>query len=137
MPTGAVLLLELPLTPTEPVLKDWRSRMVTDLDLRPDDFYIDGPLQVIQSRDDGPMPTAGSHSNCWVNANLWKAFYSPEYPRGDIAMIVQCAVWIEANCDRARMWYGHDVDDENLTPFTKERRQELLSHLRQLTNRCS
>jgi hypothetical protein len=60
--------------------------------------------------------------------NLWRAYFSPEYSRGDIATIVRCAEWLEARLSGYRMWYGHDVDDGNLAPFPPERRQALLAH---------
>jgi hypothetical protein len=128
MPTGAVLLAELPRPADEAELARLRGDIVAELHLVRDDFYVDGPLRVIRSRSDGPIPTAGDDRSTWIEVNLWRAYFSPEYPRGDIGTIVRCAEWLEARLPGCRMWYGHDVDDDNIAPFPPERRRTLLAH---------
>jgi hypothetical protein len=120
MPTGAVLLAELP----RPVEEAELARLRTEME----DFYVDGPFHVVRSRADGPVPTSGDERSTWIAVNLWRAYFSPEYPRGDITIIVRCAEWLEARLAGCRMWYGHDVDDDNLAPFSPERRRALLAH---------
>ena len=73
-----------------------RGEMVGELGLDREHFYVDGPLQVVRSRADGPVPTSGDERSTWIEVNLWRAYFSPEYPRGDIATIVRCAEWLEA-----------------------------------------
>ncbi len=126
MPTGAVLLAELPRPLEDAKLARLRGDLAAELHLDRDDVHIEGPLRVVRSRADGPMPMSGDERNTWVEVNLWRAYFSPEYPRGDIATIVRCADWLEARLPGCRMWYG--VDDDNIAPFPPERRRALLAH---------
>src|SRR5687768_8881327 len=128
MPTGAVLLAELPHPLDEPALVRLRSEFLTDMRLGSDDFYVGGPLRIVPSRGEGPIPTSGDERRTWLEVNLWRAYFSPEYPRGDIETIVRCAEWLEARLPGCRRWYGHDVDDDNPAPFPPQRRQVLLAH---------
>lgn len=130
MPTGTVLLAELSRPVGEAELARLRCDMLEELVLNGDDFQAGGPLQIVRSRLEGPVPTVGSERSTWIEVNLWVAYFSPDYPRGDIETIVRCAEWLEAHFTGCVMWYGHDVDDDNLAPFPAERRRELLQYVK-------
>jgi hypothetical protein len=48
--------------------------------------------------------------------------------RGNIELFIKCAEWLERRLPGCLVYYGHDVDDENLRLFDKPARDELLRH---------
>jgi hypothetical protein len=128
MAVGAVIVAELPAPLDEPELARLRQQLMNDLRFQREDFYIDGPLRPIPSRVEGPIPLTGGERSFWINVNLWRDFYCEEYPRGDIDMLVRCAQWVEQHLPGARVWYGPDCADDDISPFPAERRAELLAH---------
>jgi uncharacterized RDD family membrane protein YckC len=129
MATGAKMLVFLELTPDESLLNLWRTKLIKDLSLIDDDFYEGGPLLRVEQVDLPFMPRT-EKSGCWMNLNLWKNYYGLGYERGDIQFFILCAEWIEQNLPNARVYYGHDVDDENVSPFDSVARQKLLGYFK-------
>lgn len=126
MPTGAVLLVRTQSPLGEPQLRRLRELFVAENHLNGDDFYSDGPLTVVRSPDEGPMPL-GDEGGLWINANIRRAYFGPGYERGDVGLLTRCAAWLESNIPGGEVWYGHDVDDDNLRPFGAAERRALLS----------
>ncbi len=129
MPTGAVLLARLRVELAEEFLQKLRGQLSEDLELDSEDFYSDGPLILVRNVNEGPIPIDDGVSS-WVNVNLWKSYYRPGYERGDLELFVRCAEWLEQHLENCEVWYGHDVDDENLRVFDKCAREILLDYQR-------
>jgi hypothetical protein len=47
-----------------------------------------------------------------------------------VNLYVKSAEWLERNIPKCEVYYGHDVDDENISLFDKKAREELLEHYR-------
>lgn len=123
MAQGAVVNLQVPHGLSEAQLTALRERMPVECGLPLDDFYCDGPL--VPEPDEWAMPVQDGVSR-WYRANLYKAFWSPKYPRGEPELIARVAAWLEANVPGGDVWYGHDGADF-LTPFGPDVRAEMLS----------
>ena len=126
MPTGAVILVRTHASLVESQLQRLRELFLADNDLDKDDFYLDGPLKVIPSPEEGPMPLR-DESSLWINANICMSYFGPGYERGDVELLTRCAAWLESNVPGGEVWYGHDVGDDNLRPFGAAERRALLS----------
>ena len=120
---AAVVNVRVPHGLPDALLAVLRERLPVECGLSDDDFYIGGPLTL--EPDEWAMPARDGVSR-WYRANLYHAFWSPEYRRGDPEMIVRVAAWLEANVPGGEVWYGHDVSDD-LRPFGPAARAELLS----------
>jgi hypothetical protein len=126
MPTGAVLLVRTRHPLSEFQLCRLRELFLAENHLGEEDFYVGGPLIAVRHPDEGPMPVRDEGS-LWLNANLYRAYFGPGYERGDVELLTRCAAWLESNIPEGEVWYGHDVDDENLRPFGPAERRALLS----------
>jgi hypothetical protein len=127
MPTGAVLLVRSKVLLSEPALESARQQICSALKLSAEDFYLSGPLQHVANANEGPIPV---HENAgfWYNLNIWRSYYGPGYERGDLPLFVKCAEWLEERFPDCEIWYGHDVNDENLKVFDSKARTELMSY---------
>lgn len=127
------MLVRLNSQPKLDSLQATRLKFMKDLDLDVDDFYVEGPLVIIEQEDNELMPVKDSQS-IWLNVNLWKSYYGPGYKRGDINLFIRCAEWLEQHFDHCQVYYGHDVNDENVELFSKAMRECLLTQHRQDRN---
>jgi hypothetical protein len=100
-----------------------RDRLPAECGLTADDFYTGGPLT--PEPDEWAMPVPDPASR-WYRANLYRAFWSPSYPRGNPPVLARVAAWLEANVPGGEVWYGSDFSD-HLQPFGPAERAELLA----------
>jgi len=120
---SAVINVRLPHPLTAECLTLLRQRLPAECGLTDEDFYIDGPL--VPEPHEWAMPVQDGVSR-WYRANLYRAFYSPDYQRGDPPLLVRVAEWLEVNMPGGEVWYGHDGSDD-LRPFGPAARAELLA----------
>ena len=106
-----------------------RREFMQAMELTAEDFYVDGPLTVVPAEDHKYMPEKEAEA-AWLEVNLWKAYYGPGYERGNPELFVSCAEWLEQRLTGARLYYGHDVGDENVSLFDRAARESLLAHYR-------
>ncbi len=66
-----------------------------------------------------------------VGRDLWKPYYGADYERGNPELFVKCAEWLEERIPSGEIYYGYDVNDENVTRFDKAARNSLLQCSRQ------
>jgi len=105
-----------------------RTEFLQSLCLTADDLYVGGPLLPLDvPPDPWPMMTSGG---TWLNVNLWKAYFSADYRRGDPRLFALCGEWLETRIPDAGIFYGNDTDDRSLRPFGKPERMALLSLLK-------
>jgi hypothetical protein len=124
MPTGCEIKIRVPVELTGDALSTLRQRLLQETGLSEEyDFYRAGPLML--EPDEWAMPVKDGR---WYNANLSRAFYSRDYPRGDLPTIVRVAEWLERNVPGAEIWYGNDCTDESMQPFGPEARDALMQH---------
>jgi hypothetical protein len=64
-----------------------------------------------------------------LRVNLWTRYYGPGYERGNCALLVTLAEWLERAIPGCTVLYGGDVDVEEAEIFDKEARSKLLDHL--------
>jgi hypothetical protein len=125
MPTGAVLLVRTQRPLSDSQLSRLRELFLAENQLGEGDFYPDGPLIIIRSRNEGPIPIEDGRS-LWLDTNILRSYFGPGYQRGDVELLTRCAAWLESNVPGGEVWYGHDVDDDNLRPFGAAERRALL-----------
>ena len=125
MPTGAVILVRTPSALSESQLHSLRELFLAENHLSKDDFYSGGPLTIIRNPAEGPMPIRDENS-LWLNVNIYRSYFGPGYERGDVELLTRCATWLESNIPGSEVWYGHDVNDDNLRPFGAAEREALL-----------
>jgi hypothetical protein len=130
MPTGLRMYIRLDKLPQDFSLAALRHEFVQafSFDVE-DDFYIEGPLMLMGEADRSYMPVKDEHS-IWLNVNLWKSYYGVGYERGDPELFVQCAEWAEKRLPGCQIYYGHDVNDENVSLFDKSAREKLMKYYR-------
>lgn len=129
MPTAVKMYVKLPTLPATEELDSLRSEFMQAMDLTAEDFYVSGPLIVVPIEDHKYMPEKDAHAT-WLEVNLWRAYYGPGYERGNPELFVICSEWLEQRVPGAAVYYGHDVDDENVTLFDPEARENLLQQFR-------
>ena len=98
--------------------------------LTAEDFHVSGPLQVVPEADQQYMPIKDPH-RVWLDVNLWKPYYSPDYERGNPELFVKCAEWLEQRLPGCEIFYGHDVGEENLILFDGPAKRKLLANYSQ------
>lgn len=130
MPTNAVLVVRLRETPDSGDLNRWRRDLLTDFD--PDDFYHDGPLQIVRGPSKGPVPI--DDGSCWLDVGICLNYYAVGYERGDPVHLARLAEWLEQRIPDCEVWYGHDIADESIKPFGPAERNTLLLYFRQVGN---
>jgi hypothetical protein len=114
MGTGAVLVVQIPECPDNGEINRWRRDLLNAFDA--DDFYWDGPLQIIG--DDNPIAIPEPSQGAWLDVNILLKFSREgRYVRGDSQDVTQIAEWLEANIPNCRVWYGHDAGDGSVRPF--------------------
>jgi hypothetical protein len=107
-----------------------RNEFVQAMGLAANDFYLSGPLTVVSPSDHQFMPVKDESSR-WLDVNLWKPYYAAGYERGNPELFVKCAEWLEERIPSAEIYYGHDVNDENVSRFDNAARTSLLDSYRQ------
>jgi hypothetical protein len=135
MPVGAIVLARVRHTLEESALQSLRERLVTDLSLDLEEhFYCNGPLIIVKNQNEGPIPTKAANDvrDCWINVNFNWAYYGPGYERGDLELFVICAEWLETQLPGSEIWYGHDVEDDNLHLFAQATRDKFMAYYRQV-----
>jgi len=71
-----------------------------------------------------------------VNVNLCYSYFGRDYKRGDIVFFIKCAEWLENRFPNCEVWYGHDIDDENISRFGIVERKELLEYYLEHQKKC-
>ena len=130
MPTGVKIYIRLRELPTSKDLQTLRNDFIGDMALSEEDFYVSGPLIVVPEADHKYMPRKDD-SSVWLDLNLWKSYYGPGYERGDPELFIRSAEWLEQHLPGSEIYYGHDVNDENVSRFDTAARNELLNNYRQ------
>ena len=106
-------------------LQSLREEFMQAMTLTLEDFYHTGPLIVVPESDRGYMPVK-DESGAWLDVNLWRSYFGPGYKRGNAELFVKVGEWLEDRFPGAKVYYGHDVDDQNVTQFDLAARNELL-----------
>ena len=127
MPTGVKILVRMEELPSQFSPPEQRSEFMQAMSLTEGDFRFGGPLQLVSGEDRLHLPVP-DENGFWLDVNLWNAYYGIGYERGDIELFIKCAEWLEHRFPGCQVYYGHDVDDENLRLFDKAARDELLRH---------
>jgi len=127
MPTGVKMYVRLNELPSSEELKFLRDEFMQAIALTADEFYISGPLTVVPEADHMYMPVK-DRSSTWLEVNLWRSYVGPGYERGDPELFVKIAEWLEARLPGSEIYYGHDVDDQNVSLFDRPARKALLDH---------
>lgn len=129
MPARGLLYLRLAEALSDAALDDLRTRFVSDLDLNPSDDLMAPwiPLQPFEYSHFLPGPPA-----YWYEANLVESYFGPGYERGYLPQFVRCAEWLEAAAPSGEVWYGDDVSDESVRPFSLVARAELRAYYEQV-----
>jgi hypothetical protein len=110
-----------------------RNEFLQATSLTDDDFYVGGPLIVVPEDERKYMPVKDTVS-CWLAVNLWRSYFGQGYKRGNPELFVQIAEWLEKRLEGTEIFYGHDVDDENVALFDHTTRQQLLALYQSSTN---
>ena len=122
--------LDQPLPPA--VAQSLREEFMQATGLALEDFYHPtGPLIVVDEEDRPYMPVK-DETSFWLNVNLWRNYFGPGYNRGNAELFVAVAEWLEQQLPGAEVYYGHDVDDENVSRFDEPARKELLELYRSI-----
>lgn len=129
MPTAVKMYVKLPALPTMRELDSLRIEFMQAMGLTEEDFYVAGPLIVVPIDDYRYMPENDDDA-AWLEVNLWKAYYRPGYERGNPELFVRCAEWLEQRFTGAAVYYGHDVDAENVSLFDREAQESMLAYYR-------
>jgi hypothetical protein len=130
MPTEVKMLVRLKQRPEELSLPALRHEFMRAMSLNEEDFRSGGPLELLGEKEREFMPVK-DNASVWLNVNLWRAYYGIGYERGDLTLFIRCTEWLEQRLPQSQVYYGHDVDDENITLFDKNARDNLMEHFRQ------
>lgn len=122
MATGVLILVKTNCEISEEDLASLRERFIEEMGLCMEDFYYQGPLVHISNKENEFIPLADSH--CWLNVNFYRAFYHPEYPRGDIRLYVRTAEWLEKAIPGSEIYYGNDTGGDSIILFDEQKRRE-------------
>src|SRR5687768_4005654 len=125
MPTAVRMYVRLNELPSAEELHSLRHEFMKSMSLADDDFYFEGPLIVVSESDHKYMPVQDGRSS-WLAVNVWRSYFGPEYTRGNPELFVQIAEWLERRLPGCEIYYGHDVDDENISLFDQTTREKLL-----------
>lgn len=123
MPVNAVIIFGLRKRLGEKSLDELRGDLLRDIDVSKEDYYNQEPISEA-SREDGPVPP-NSEGYFLYNLNLLRRYYGRDYREGYFPLFKKIAEWIEAKFGEVKIWYGHDVDDENLRLFDRDARDDL------------
>jgi hypothetical protein len=125
MPTAVKMYVSLdqPLLPAE--VQSLREEFMQVMTLTSEDFYYTGPM-VIVTEEDRPYMPVKDETSFWLDVNLWRSYFGPGYRRGNAELFVKVAEWLEQRLPGAEIYYGHDVNDENVSRFDEAARRELL-----------
>jgi len=135
MPTAVRIYIRLNGPPEDFSLEDLRSKFLQAFSLdEGGDFYSSGPLKIVGEEDRPYMPVKDEQS-IWINVNLWKSYYGVGYERGDPRLFIQCAEWLEERLPGCEIYYGHDVNDENVSLFDKPARERLMAYYHKVGHR--
>ena len=106
-------------------LQELRNEFMKAMPLTVEDFYFEGPLIVVPEQDREVMPVKDDLS-FWIAVNLWRSYFGPGYMRGNPKLFARVAEWLEKRLEGAEIYYGNDVDSENVALFNSETRKKLL-----------
>lgn len=125
MPTAVRMYVRLSEAPPSHELVSLRDDFLRAMTLTTEDFYFEGPLMVVPDDERKYMPVKDDNS-FWLAVNLSRSYFGHEYQRGNPELFVQIAEWLQGRLEGSEIYYGHDVDDENVSLFDEETRQRLL-----------
>jgi hypothetical protein len=125
------MLVQLPETPSELLLQALRVGIQQDFNADKGYFSYEGPLKYVNEEDLPFMPVNDSDS-VWITVNLWCSYYGCGYERGDIKFLVECAEWLEQRLPSCKVYYGHDVNDENVRLFDSATRAKFIAYYQQV-----
>jgi hypothetical protein len=128
MSTWGVLIVRLRKLPDAADLSAWRRDLLVAFDL--DYFSHRGPLRIIVSAADGPIPI--DDGSAWLDVGLVLSYYAKGYERGDPELFVRLAEWLEGRIPAGEVWYGHDAADESIRAFGTVERAALLAYFRRV-----
>jgi hypothetical protein len=131
MPTGVKILVQIREMPSDDALQRLRLKLLKDLDLTGEDFYSAGALLPVTGKELSMMPESTPD---WLDLNLWRAYFGEGCHRGDLGLYIKCAEWLEENLPDSRVYYGHDVDDENIRAFDSDEREKYLKYYKTVRN---
>jgi hypothetical protein len=118
------MLICLPTYPDDESLESLRTDFMLEMRLDWDDFRAGGPFMVVDEKERKYMPS--SDKGCtWVDVNIWRNYFGEGYSRGAGEFFIKCGRWLDARLPGCKTYYGHDVDDENLTLFDEPARERL------------
>ena len=125
MPTSARMLVRLRTQPDDTFLQQLRKEFMREMNLSGEDFYSGGPFVTVSREDTKRMPVIDDRST-WLDVNMWSTYFGAGYLRGDGEFFIKCGAWLERQIPGCEVYYGHDLDDENITRFDQAARDELL-----------
>jgi hypothetical protein len=122
MAVDAVIYVQLTTRPSEAALDSARARFMADHSLDEDDFRRRRPLVFVQAAGLGEV----------LDVNFWGPYYGRGYERGELALYVQFAEWLEKEFPGCKVWYGNDVEDDSFWPFGPAEREVQLKYFREV-----
>lgn len=125
MPTAVRMYVRLPQALSPGQLQALRNEFMQAMSLTTEDFYYEGPLIVVAEEERKYMPVKDDLS-FWIAVNLWRSYFGPGYVRGNPELFARVAEWFEKRLEGAEIYYGHDVDSENVALFDSKARKKLL-----------
>lgn len=124
MPISVVILIGTNCEIESRLLEFLRDSILDFEGLEVDDFRSGGPLLLANKE---LIPENILEASQYVyDLGLIYPYCGNSYNRGDPLMFVKICDLIDSAIDDALIWYGHDVNDENIHIFTPEKRRKLL-----------
>ena len=135
MPVGANMTVRIPPgfsnaaieRARQSILPELRRRFSTFFEHGWDVFHSSGPIVRIETSDAIPE-SSRNKPGTWFDLNFSEAYYGQGYERGHLPLFAACAEWLEATFPGSEVWYGHDIDFENLQLFGPAERQALMGY---------
>lgn len=128
MPTFGVLVVRLRELPDDADLNSWRRDLLVAFN--PSHFSHNGPLEIVWSSSEGPVPI--DDGSIWLDVGLTGSYYGEGYERGDPELFVRLAEWLERRVPNCEVWYGHDIADESIEPLGAAERSALIAYFRRV-----
>jgi hypothetical protein len=101
---------------------------VDNFDVRRDGPYARHALEIVDKYEqDGPTikPRKGE---TFIRVFLATRYWGPGYERGNLALILAVAEWLERKFPKGAVWYGGDSSGVCAEPLDKAARSKLMDH---------